>query len=183
MSDLTITHAGTAITQLRPGMTSTNQRLNEMKTKVFSITPTTATAEAGANEVIFQADELANFMSEKGGTAIIQSITLLDDNDFGETIDIVFMDTSGLLDATSDAGSAIDVDDASSTVPASILGVVTVSNYFDGVAWKFGQKDNIGLAIKAASTTRSVWLSAVNRGTARDWDTDGLHLKIGYIQD
>ncbi len=180
MSDLTITHAGTAITQLRPGMTSTNQRLNEMKTKVFSITPTTATAEAGANEVIFQADELANFMSVKGGTAIIQSITLLDDNDFGETIDIVFMDDSSLLDATSDGGSAIDGPDGTAD---NILGVVTISNYFDGVNWKFGQKDNIGLAIKAVSTTRSVWLSAVNRGTARDWDTDGLHLKIGYIQD
>ena len=180
MSDLTITHAGTAITQLRPGMTSTNQRLNEMKTKVFSITPTTATAEAGANEVIFQADELANFMSVKGGTAIIQSITLLDDNDFGETIDIVFMDDSSLLDATSDGGSAIDGPDGTAD---NILGVVTISTYFDGVNWKFGQKDNIGLVIKAVSTTRSVWLSAVNRGTARDWDTDGLHLKIGYIQD
>jgi len=181
MSDLTIKHAGNSVTQLRPGMTSTNQRLNEMKTKVFSITPTTATAEAGTGEVIFQADELANFMSEKGGTAIIQSITILDDNAFGEAIDIVFMDTSGLLDATSDAGSVIDAADG--TIPESILGVVSVSNYFNGVAWKFGQKDNIGLAIKAASTTRSVWMSAVNRGTARDWDTDGLHIKIGYIQD
>jgi hypothetical protein len=180
MSDLTITHAGNSVTQLRPGMTSTNQRLNEMKTKVFSITPTTATAEAGTDEVIFQADELSNFMSVKGGTAIIQSITLLDDNDFGETIELLFMEDDSRLDGTVDAGSAIDGDD---TVGSKILGVVTVSNYFDGVSWKFGQKENIGLAIKAVSTTRSVWLSAVNRGTARDWDTNGLHLKIGYIQD
>jgi hypothetical protein len=181
MSELTIQHAGNTVTQDRPGMGSNNERLNQMKTKVFSITPTTATAEAGTDEVIFQADELANFMSEKGGTAIIQSITILDDNDFGESIDIVFMDTSGVLDATSDAGSAIDAADG--VIPQAILGFVNVSNYFDGVAWKVGQKDNIGLAIQSASTTRSIWISAVNRGTARDWDTDGLHLKIGYIQD
>lgn len=181
MSELTITHAGNSVTQDRPGMGSVTERLNQMKTKVFSFTPVTATAEAGADEVIFQADELSNFMSEKGGTAIIQSISVLDDNDYGESIDFVFMDTNGLLDATSDAGSAIDAADG--TIPESILGFVNVSNYFDGVNWKFGLKDNIGLPIKAASTTRSIFLSAVNRGTARNWDTNGLHIKIGYIQD
>jgi hypothetical protein len=124
MSELTITHAGNTITQLRPGMTSSNQRLNEMKTKVFTITPTTTTAECVAGDVVFQADELANFMSEKGGTAIIQSITILDDDDKGESLDIVFMDTDGLLDATSAGGTAIDAADG--VIPDAVLGFVTV---------------------------------------------------------
>ena len=180
MSDLTIKHAGTTITQLRPGMTSTNQRLNEMKTKVFTVTPDTHTEAAAVNESVFQADELANFMSEKGGTAIIQSIVILDDDDNGQPLDIVFMDTTGLLDASDDATV---IDAADGVIPDAILGVVSVTNYFDGVLWQVGQKDSIGLTIKSASTTRSVYISAINRGSTSTWTAAGLRLKIGYIQD
>ena len=186
MSELTITNAGKTITQLRPGMGSNNERLNQMKTQVFTITPDTHTEEAAVNESVFQADELANFMSEKGGTAIIQSIVVLDDDNNGNSLDIVFMDTDGLLDASDDA-TVIDVDDtadvASAAIVDSILGVVSISNYFDGVFWQVGQKDGIGLAIKAASTTRSIYISAINRGGTATWTAAGLRLKIGYIQD
>jgi len=181
MSDLSITHAGSAVTQLRPGMGSSNNRLNEMKTKVFSVTPATTTAECVAGDVIFQAKELTNFMSEKGGTAIIQSIVILDDYHQGATMDIVFMDTAGALDS-SGGGTAIDASDG--IIPEAILGFTTVSNYFDGVAWELAQKDNIGLAIKGNSATRSVWITAVNRGSTVTYNAaDDLKLKIGYIQD
>ena len=180
MSELTIEHAGQTITQLRPGMTSSNQRLNEMKTKVFTITPDTHTEEAAVAQSVFQADELENFMSEKGGTAIIQSIVILDDDDNGNALDKVLMDTTGLLDAGDDADV---IDAADGVIPDAILGVVSVTNYFDGVLWQVGQKDNIGLTIKSASTTRSVYISAINRGGTATWTAEGLRLKIGYIQD
>ena len=182
MSDLTITHAGNTVTQLRPGMGSNNNRLNEMKSKVFSVTPTTTTAACATGDVIFQAKGLVDFMSEKGGTAIIQSITILDDDDEGATMDIVFMDTDGALDATAAAGTPIDAADGA--IPEAILGFVTISNYFDGLAWQVAQKDNIGLVIKAADTTRNIWISAVNRGSSVTYTAaDDLKLKIGYIQD
>ena len=180
MSELTITEAGVSKTQLRPGMSSNNERLNQMKTKVFTITPDTHTEAAAVNESVFQADELANFMSEKGGTAIIQSIVILDDDDNGNSLDIVFMDTTGLLDASDDATV---IDAADGVIPDAILGVVNVSNYFDGVLWKVGQKDGIGLAIKSAITTRSIYISAINRGGTATWTAEGLRLKIGYVQD
>ena len=180
MSELTITNAGATVTQLRPGMSSNNERLNQMKTKVFTITPDTHTEEAAVNESVFQADELANFMSEKGGTAIIQSIVILDDDDNGNSLDIVFMDTVSLLDASDDATV---IDAADGVIPDAILGVVNVSNYFDGVLWQVGQKDGIGLTIKSASTTRSIYISAINRGGTATWTAAGLRLKIGYIQD
>ena len=180
MSELTITTAGQAVTQERPGMSSNNERLNQMKTKVFTITPDTHTEEAAVNESVFQADELANFMSEIGGTAIIQSIVLLDDDDNGQPLDIVFMGTSGLLDASDDA-TVISAGDG--LVPDAIIGVVQISNYFDGVLWQVGQKDNIGLVIASRSNTRSIWISAINRGATSTWTAAGLRLKIGYIQD
>ena len=91
------------------------------------------------------------------------------------------MDTDDVLDATTAGGTAIDAADG--TIPDAILGFVNVSNYFDGLAWQVGQKDNIGLTIQSASTTRSVWISAVNRGSTQTWTAAGLRLKIGYIQD
>jgi len=182
MSELTITHAGTAVTQLRPGMASDNERLNQMKTKVFTVTPVTyAGGAAATGAVLFQADELANFMSEKGGTAIIQSVGILDDDFNQAAMDIVFMDTDGLLDATVGGGSAIDAADG--VIADSVLGVATVTKYFNGIAWAFGYKSNIGLAIKAVDTTRSIWVAGVLRDVAKTYTAAGLRLKIGYIRD
>ena len=114
---------------------------------------------------------------------IEKMISLLDDDDIGQTIDLVFSSGSGDLDATAAGGTAIDVDDDSSSVPGSILGIVTISNYFDGINWKIGTKENIGLVLKADSTTRSIYVSAVNRGATSTWTAAGLHLKLGIVKD
>ena len=186
MSELTITEAGVSKTQLRPGMSSNNERLNQMKTKVFTITPDTHTEAAAVNESVFQADELANFMSEKGGTAIIQSIVILDDDDNGGAMDLIFYDTVSGTPSTDfgTEGSAITVDDDSSSIPGSILGVIRVSDYMDGINWQLGHKENCGLVLKAASGSTSIYVAAVNRsGGALTWTASGLHFKFGVVKD
>ena len=184
MSDLTITTAGVSESKVSGGeFLSSDKKLNQMKVDVISITPETATSECSAGEVVFQADEVENMVAVKGGTCILQSITLLDDDDHGDSIDIVFNSGNGLLDASTAGSTPIDVDDDTSSVPGGILGVVTVSSYFDGVNWKLGTKENIGLVLKAADDTRSIYISAVNRGSAQTWTASGLHLKLGVVQD
>ena len=157
------------------------ERLGKMDVDLITITPVTATSEAGTNEVVFQADEVENAVAVPGGTCILQSITLLDDDDKGEALDIVFSSGNGLLDATI-AGSTV-IDAADGTIPDDILGVVTISNYFDGVLWQVGHKENIGLVLKAAAGTKSIYISAVNRGSAATWTVSGLRLKLGIIKD
>ena len=160
---------------------SAAEKLNKMDVDVITLTPDTATEACSDGEVIFQADEIPNIVAVNGGTCIIQSIGVLDDDDHGGTIDIVFMDTTGLLDAGDDGGT---IDAADGVIPDAILGVVTISNYFDGINWKYGHKENIGLVLKAAAATKSIYVAAVNRsGGALTWTAAGLRLKFGVVKD
>ena len=157
------------------------ERLGKMDVDVITLTPSTTTAECVAGDVIFQADELPNIVSVPGGRSLVHSIGVLDDDDNGQSIDIVFMDTTGLLDATSAGGTAIDAADGA--IPDAILGVVNISTYFDGIAWQYGHKENIGLVLKAVAGTQSIYVSAVNRGSTATWTAAGLRLQIGVIKD
>ena len=160
---------------------SAAEKLNKMDVDVITLVPDTATEACSDGEVIFQADEIPNIVAVNGGTCIIQSIGVLDDDDHGGTIDIVFMDTTGLLDAGDDGGT---IDAADGVIPDAILGVVTISNYFDGINWKYGHKENIGLVLKAAAATKSIYVAAVNRsGGALTWTAAGLRLKFGVVKD
>ena len=159
---------------------SVQEKLNKMDVDLITLT---AVCNANASEVatsIFQADEIANAVVVDGGTCILQSVGLLDDDYHSQSIDLVFMDTTGLLDA-SDDGTVIDAADG--VIPDAILGVVNISNYFDGVAWSYGHKENIGLVLKAASGSRSIYVSAINRGATKTWTASGLRLKLGIVKD
>jgi len=160
---------------------STEERLNKIDVDLITLTPTTTTAECVSGDVIFQADEIENIVSVNGGTCILQSLGILDDDDNGQAMDIVFMDTTGLLDATAAGGTAIDAADG--VIPDAILGIVHISNYFDGLAWQYGHKENIGLVLKAAAGTKSIYISAINRGATDTWTAAGLRLKIGVVKD
>ena len=160
---------------------SAAEKLNKMDVDVITLTPDTATEACSDGEVIFQADELTNMVAVNGGTCIVQSIGVLDDDDHGGAIDIVFMDTTGLLDAGDDGGT---IEAADGAIPDAILGVVNISNYFDGIAWKYGHKENIGLVLKAGASTKSIYVAGVNRsGGALTWTAAGLRLKIGIVKD
>jgi len=159
---------------------SVQERLGKMDVDVITLTPATTTAECVAGDVIFQADELPNMVSVPAGTCMVHSIGILDDDDNGQDIDIVFMDTTGLLDAGDDGG---EIDAADSVIPDAILGVVQITSYFDGILWQYGYKTNIGLVLKAPSASTSIYVSAVNRGSTATWTAAGLRLQIGVIKD
>ena len=157
------------------------EKLNKMDVDVITKTVVSTTNACSDAEVIFQGDEIENAVAVNGGTCILQSVGLLDDDDNGGTIDLVFFDSNVELD-DSDDGTVIDAADGS--IPDSILGVVTISTYFDGVAWKYGHKENIGLVLKAAAGSKSIYVAGVNRsGGDLTWTASGIRLKLGIVKD
>ena len=180
MSDLTITTAGVTESKVSGGeFLSSDKKLNQMKVDIVSITPGTTTNACSDGEIIWDNEKLENLVGVKGGSCILQSVTLIDDDDHGGAIDLVFFNASSSLGTE---GSAVSTADGA--VPDAILGVVTVSSYFDGVNWKVGTKNNIGLVIKAASDSRDIYVGAVNRsGGALTYTAAGLLLKVGVVQD
>ena len=60
-----------------------------------------------------------------------------------------------------------------------------MSNYTDLVGCQVATKTNVGLVVKAASTTKSIFVHAVNRsgGTYTPAATTDLKMKIGIVKD
>ena len=155
------------------------ERLGKMDVDLIDVdlvTDTDATADAG---VISNPVEIANCVSVNAGTALLHSVQLIDDDDDGKAIDLVFTQVSTNL------GTVNGAIDAADGVAASILGVVSITSYFDGIAWQISQKTNIGIVLKAAASTKSIYVGAINRsgGAVTKSAVDDLHLRIGVIKD
>tara|TARA_R110002167_G_scaffold225564_1_gene430838 strand:- start:652 stop:1152 length:501 start_codon:yes stop_codon:yes gene_type:complete len=157
---------------------SVQEKLNKMDVDVITVTPTIETSAIDQHDVLFDYIEIPNAVSVNGGSAIIQSIQLLDEGDQGGAIDLVFQSDNTAL-GTLDA--AVSISDANAR---DILGYVSITNYFDGIAWQMSTKNNIGLVVKAASDTKSIYVAGVIRSASIDYNaaTD-IQLKIGIVKD
>ena len=180
MSDLTITHAGISTTKSSGAEVLTaEKKLTQMKVDIVEITPSTTTNACSLSEIIFDNEKISNVVATKGGSCVLQSIVLVDDDDHGVPIDLVFFNKSSSLGTE---GSPITVADGA--VPDAILGVVRITDYLDGVAWKAGHKQNIGMVLKADADSRDISVAAINKNpSAKTWTASGLLLKLGVIQD
>ena len=155
-------------------------KLNSMAVDLIDVTLTTDAEAHGNNDVIAQSIEIPNAVAVEGGSAIIQSIIILDEDDEAPSIDLIFQTDNTAL--ASDEGEVVNISDADAR---DILGFVNVSNYTDLVGCQVATKTNIGLVVKAASTTKSIFVHAVNRsgGTYTPAATTDLNMKIGIVKD
>ena len=156
------------------------EKLNKMDVDLIDVTLTTDAEAHADNDVIAQSIEIPNAVAVKGGSAIIQSVMLLDEDDEAPSVDLIFQTDNTAL--ASDEGEAINISD---TNARDILGFVNVSNYTDLIGCQVAVKTNIGLVVKAASTTKSIWVHAVNRsgGTYTPAATTDLKMRIGIVKD
>ena len=161
-----------------------SEKLNKMAVDLIDVTLTTDVEIHGDNDVIAQSIEIPNAVAVTGGSAIIQSIMVLDEDDEAPTVELLFSQVNTAI--TGDEGSLIggSVGDLDSTF-RSLLGAVTISNYSDLVDAQIGMKSNIGLVVKAASDSRSIYVHAINRsgGTYQPAATTDLKLRIGIVKD
>jgi hypothetical protein len=160
------------------------EKLNKMDVDLIDVTLTTDAEAHADNDVIAQSIEIPNAVAVKGGSAIIQSIMVLDEDDEAPTVELLFSQVNTAI--TDDEGEAIgnNVSDLDATF-RSFLGAVTVSNYSDLVDAQIGIKSNIGLVVKAASDSKSIYVHAINRsgGTYTPAATTDLKLRIGIVKD
>lgn len=153
------------------------EKLNKMDVDLITVTPTCDTSGTNIHDVLFDYIEIPNAVAVDGGTAIIQSIQLLDEDDQGGTIDLVFQTDNTSL---GDLDAAIDIEEADAR---DILGYVTMSNYFDGITWQMVTKNNIGLVVKAASGSRSIYVAGAIRTDSLTYTASGIQLKFGMVKD
>ena len=159
---------------------SASEKLNRMAVDLITVTLTTDAEAIGDNEIIAQSIEIPNAVSINGGSAIIQSAILLDEDDEAPAVDLVFSSANTALG--SDEGEAVSITDANAR---NIQGFVNVSSYTDLIGSQVAVKTNIGLVVQAASDSKSIYVHAINRsgGNYTPAATTDFKLKLGIVKD
>ena len=163
---------------------SVQEKLNSMAMDVISIDMLTDAQTIANDTLISQPTEIENAVAVVGGSAIIQSIIIsnLDNTVDAGTMDVVFLDID--QDLAGDEGGAVNISD---TYIPNILGTVSVSNWvtFATGGNQVATKTNVGLVVKAASDSRSIYVGLVNRSGAdyTPWATSAVGIKIGLVKD
>ena len=159
---------------------STQEKLNRMEVDLITVTLTTDAEAIADNEIIAQSIEIPNAVSVLGGSAIIQSAILLDEDDEAPGIDLVFSSANTALG--SDEGEAVSISDANAR---NIQVFVSISSYTDLIGSQVAVKANIGLVVQAASDSKSIYVHAINRsgGNYTPAATTDFKLKLGIAKD
>lgn len=131
------------------------------------------------SDVLAAPQEIKHFFRKEGACAFIHSIVLQDESDQAQDVEIVFLNADGSIGAENAAYAPTDA------VLNTILGTVLLaaSDYSDASNGQTATKTNIGLKIKSASTTDSVWVAAITRSGTPTYGATGIKLKIGVMWD
>ena len=166
--------------ETRIGRFSAAEKLNSMAVDLIDVIPTCDTDAIPNDDVIFDWVEIPNAVAVTGGSAIIQSIHLLDRALKSATIDIFFQTDNTTLGTLGGNPSLSDND------AGDMLGFTTLSSYSAlGTGNSVCTKTNVGIVVKAASDTRSIYMAAINRsgGDINAYGANSLRFRIGIVKD
>lgn len=147
-------------------------------TGYVEVTMVLDTAIYATGDVLTDTVSLTNILRTVGGTGIIHSIHLLDEDHQGQAIDVVFFRTNVSLGAKN-APVAISLADS-----REILGriPITTSDYVDLVNSYSATITNIGLGVKGDASD-DLFMSMICRSGTPTYTASGITVKVVILQD
>lgn len=169
-----------AIEALRP---TTPQTISGLTATLSAVLVTEATAYADG-DVLCDPLQLLGAVRIEGGSATLQSITLLDKADQGQTIDLVF------LNAPTQLGPRNQPPNLTDAAAEAILAAGTATNslrisaadYIDLGGCKVASKSGLGTVLTAAAASKDLYVAAIIRGAAT-YAADSLRLQLSFFRD
>ena len=160
---------------------SVQEKLNKMDIDLIDVEPTVDTSAYQAADLMFEPVEIENAVSVNGGAAILQSIAVANDDALVGAFDLVFTASN---DSPGTINNALAGESGLSDANAdSILGMTSVTNMFDAGGCSLGSKHNIGMVIKAAAGSKSIYVWGVAQSTDNPTTATGYKLRIGIVKD
>ena len=146
-------------------------------TNVHDLTLSLDTNAYADGDVLADSQKLTNIVGITGGGGLIQCIAVLDLDDQGEALDIIFLEANVSIGTEN---AAVSVSDANA---ALIVGQVEVeaADFIDLVNSQRAEKTNLGIPFRCADGQKSLWIAAVSRGTGT-YTALGIKLKVGILQ-
>ncbi len=141
-----------------------------------TVAPVLDVAIYAAGDVLFDTTIMPGIMPLAGGSLELRSIEVLDENNQGVALDVVFLDSAVSL-------GAFNVPPALTPVQArSILGIVSVpaANFITLNTARIATVQNIGLVLQALAAAQDLYVAAITRGGTPTYTAAGLKLKFGF---
>lgn len=146
------------------------------RARAATLAPVLDTLIYAAGDVLFDTTILPGIMPLVGGSLELRSIEVLDENDQGIALDVVFLDSLVSL-GTFNVAPSITAAQA-----RAILGIVSVpaANFIDLGPARVATVQNIGLVLKALANAQDLYVAAITRGGTPTYTAAGLKLKFGF---
>lgn len=150
------------------------------KSAVVSVTLSTDTSAYASGDLIADTQQIDAFFRKTDGTGVINSITIIDEDNQGAAFYIVFMSTSTSLGTEN---SAPNISDANLTAGLQGIIAVATSDYVTLSGAKVATIKNIGLPVKAVSGTDDIYIAVLNATGTPTFTASGLEMRIGVLLD
>lgn len=144
---------------------------------VVDLTATLDTSIYAGGDLLFDTQELAGVARINAGVVVLESITVIDEDDQGVAFDIYFLDANNTLGTEN---SAPTISDANAR---NILGWILIgaADYKDLGGVRIACVRGIGLEMKAGAGTTSLYVAGVTGGTPTH-TASGLRFKFGFLR-
>lgn len=148
-------------------------------TYVLDVTLTLDTAIYADGDLLADVQSVGNAVRINNGTGILQSVRVLDEDDQGIGMDLVFI-TSNSTFGTENAAPTI-----TDTLARDILGIVSISSsdFIDLGGSRVATKTGIGLGIIPTTGARTVYMAAITRGGTPTYTANGLRVRLTFLAD
>jgi len=163
------------------------EKLNKMDVDLITVTPTVQNSDTdAAGDLLFDSLEIENAVAVSGGSGILQSVNVFHKGDQNVSFDLLFFQVTKDLGSAGAAltwGGSSETDNAEAAV---LLGHVAITDWSDLVDVQIATKTNIGLVLKAAEGTKSIFCAAVCRGAAsgaHGATSGNILVRLGIVKD
>lgn len=158
-------------------MSDAEGRATRSELKFVDVTLSVDTSIYADGDVLADTQVVTGALRYSDAVAEIRSIQVLDEDDQGVALDLLFLDANVSIGTENAAPSVTDAN------ARSILGLVSIAaaDYKDLGGARIALARNVGLLIKAASGTRNIYVAAITRGGTPTYTASGLKLRLGIV--
>lgn len=154
------------------------QVVTDKNIDLVDVTLVLSTVQYAANDVLVIPQVLSSCLLGNGGRAILDSVVLLDKDDQGVAMDLVF---SQVVTTLGTINGAVSISDANA---AYILGTLNIAtgDYVDLINSKIATKLNVGMILEGASGADDIYIGAITRGGTPTHTAAGITVRLGFIR-
>ncbi|MGE0022119.1 MAG: hypothetical protein AB7S70_00620 [Hyphomicrobium sp.] len=145
---------------------------------LIDVTLSLDTSAYADGDLLADTQVVTSAMRYNDGQGTLTSIQILDEDDVGQTLDLIFLSANTSLGSENSAPSVSDAN------ARDILGRVRIAStdYIDLGGSKMATLTGLALKVKPASGTRNLYVAAIVRG-AGTWTASGIRLRLGFDVD